>query len=105
MSKQRKHRLLLLNYAKRRAMKQGVRFDLKESDFTIPEYCPVLAIPLYRNRGGHRQAANSPSLDRIKPDKGYVVGNVIVVSSRANSIKGDATRDELMRVACFYGGI
>ena len=44
----------------------------------------------------------SPSIDRIIPTLGYVRGNVIVVSLKANRIKNDATPDELMEVARFY---
>jgi hypothetical protein len=36
------------------------------------------------------------------PHLGYVRGNVIVVSTRANRLKGDATLDELLRLAEFY---
>ena len=40
--------------------------------------------------------------DRIDPKKGYVKGNIIVVSMRANRIKTDATVDEIRKVADFY---
>ena len=36
------------------------------------------------------------------PNKGYVKGNIIVVSMRANRIKTDATFDEIRKVADFY---
>jgi hypothetical protein len=42
-------------------------------------------------------------MDKIVPSKGYVKGNVIVVSKRANQIKSDATVAEIMKVAEFYG--
>ena len=44
----------------------------------------------------------SPSLDRIIPKKGYVEGNVIIVSDLANRIKADATLDEIKKVVEFY---
>ena len=68
----------------------------------IPLHCPVLGLPLYRNSGGAAQGPNSPSLDRIDPDLGYVRGNVKVISARANSIKSNATPEELLRVAAYY---
>ncbi len=40
----------------------------------------------------------SPSLDRLEPTRGYVKGNVAVISYRANRIKTDATAEELQRV-------
>jgi hypothetical protein len=87
----------LLNDAKRRARKAGLPFDLCEEDFLIPSVCPVLGLRLGRGLGDC-----SPSLDRIVPHLGYVRGNVIVVSTRANRLKGDATLDELLRLAEFY---
>ncbi|WP_285401044.1 hypothetical protein [Luteibacter sp. ME-Dv--P-043b] len=68
----------------------------------IPDFCPVLGLPLYRNSGGAAQGPNSPSIDRINPALGYVRGNVKVISSKANAIKSNATPEELLRVAAYY---
>lgn len=68
----------------------------------IPDFCPVLGLPLYRNSGGAAQGPNSPSLDRVNPALGYVRGNVKVISSKANAIKSNATPEELLRVAAYY---
>jgi phenylalanyl-tRNA synthetase beta chain len=35
----------------------------------------------------------------VNPDRGYVVGNVAVISSKANIIKSNATADEIRKVA------
>lgn len=67
----------------------------------IPDHCPILGLPLYRNVGGRAQGPHSPTLDRINPALGYVRGNVRVISSRANSIKSDSTPEELLRVAAY----
>ena len=45
---------------------------------------------------------DSPSLDRIDNTKGYEKGNVIMVSLMANSIKNQATPDQIQKVATFY---
>ena len=45
---------------------------------------------------------NSPSIDKIIPEKGYVPGNVIIVSMKANMIKSFATPDEIIKVGKFY---
>lgn len=66
----------------------------------MPKYCPVLGMFLTVGEG--KPGPASPTLDRIVPSKGYVRGNVIVVSMRANMIKTDATPAELRRVARFY---
>lgn len=86
--------------ARSRAKKQGLPFDLRPQDLSLPETCPVLGVPLERSKT--HQQDNSPTLDRIIPDRGYVQGNVIVVCAKANRIKNDATVEEVQRVADFY---
>ena len=91
----------LVRQARRRAVTRDIPFDLHVEDFDVPDFCPVLGIPLYRAVGCKAQGANSPTLDRIVPELGYVRGNVRVISARANQIKSDATPEELLRVACY----
>lgn len=86
--------------AKARAKQQDVAFDLSPQDLTIPNVCPVLGILLERNNT--RQNDGSPTIDRIIPRNGYVRGNVIVVSAKANRIKNNATVEEIQQVADFY---
>ena len=62
--------------------------------------CPVLGIKM--EIGEKNQSINSPSIDRIIPEKGYVPGNIIVVSNKANGIKSNATPDEIIKVGKFY---
>jgi len=49
-----------------------------------------------------RDYKNNPSnqacIDRIIPELGYVEGNVMIISRRANVIKNDATADELIAI-------
>ena len=81
--------------AKTRAATQGVPFDLVPDDIVIPEYCPVLTgLKLTRNKGGSSNES-SPTLDKIIPSLGYVKGNIVVVSQRANVVKGNSTYEEL----------
>lgn len=87
--------------ARRTAKKRFVPFDLTADDIVIPEKCPVFGRKLDLTRKGPW----SPSLDRIEPKKGYVRGNVIVVSWRANQLKGDATINELQTLANFYSNV
>ncbi len=68
-------------------------FDLTRDDVIIPSHCPVLGIeldPLAKNK-----ADNLPTFDRIDNAKGYVKGNVWVISWRANRLKWNSTLDEL----------
>lgn len=63
----------------------------------IPEFCEALGIRLEFGKGCCHDA--SPSLDCIIPEKGYVTGNHAVISHRANTIKTNATVEELRKVA------
>ncbi|MDC3244940.1 hypothetical protein OAU16_01690 [Gammaproteobacteria bacterium] len=49
--------------------------------------------------GNKKGTRTSPSLDKINPDKGYMKGNVAIISLKANSIKSDATPKEVIKVA------
>lgn len=86
----------IYEHAKRRAREKGYLFDIEISDVIIPDVCPVLGIPLMIGDG--YQTHNSPTLDRICNDKGYVKGNVQVISWRANSLKRDANIEEIRSI-------
>jgi hypothetical protein len=77
---------------------KGLTFDLEPKNILINKKCPFLGTDLdYSRQGGHKakitdtQASN----DRLNNSKGYVDGNVWVISRLANTIKSDATIDEL----------
>jgi len=97
------HERVLLTNVKARAKKYNLPFDLDADDIKIPELCPVLGVKLERSTGFRKN--NNPSIDRIIPEKGYVKGNIIIVSWRANNIKTDASADELRKVADFYNNL
>lgn len=63
----------------------------------MPDKCPILGVEL--RYGGGEKSPYSASLDRIDSSKGYVVGNVQIVSLRANLMKSDATQSEMLRFA------
>jgi hypothetical protein len=87
----------LLTGAKGRAVKKGLEFSLTEEDFSeLPTHCPVLGVELQYGGGmGRGPRPNSASIDRIDSSRGYVSGNVAIISHRANSIKRDATLEEV----------
>jgi hypothetical protein len=87
------------NRAKRRARLANVAFRLEPSDIVIPETCPVLGIKLERNK--FKSSAASPSLDRIIPERGYIKGNVQVISHKANTIKNNSIVEELEKVLSY----
>lgn len=85
----------MLRLAKDRARRLGLEFSLTIDDFSIPERCPILGIPLEFTN----DRATSPSLDRINPKLGYTQDNIQVISFRANWMKGTMTMTELRQAA------
>ena len=93
----------LVNRIRSKCAKEGIPCDITVDDIVVPERCPVLGIVLeFGKSDGDKWRDNSPSVDRIIPELGYVKGNIIVVSYRANRIKNDATIDELVKISTFY---
>lgn len=87
----------LCDWAKYRADKKGLEYSITPRDLFLPSCCPVFKTPFVR--GDYFKAA---SLDRIDSSKGYVKGNVVVISRRANSLKSDGTLQELKAICDFY---
>lgn len=78
--------------ARTRAKAKNIPFDITVEDIgQVPSTCPILNIPL---KAGAK-SNNSPSLDRIIPSLGYVKGNIWIISSLANSIKGSKSLEDL----------
>ncbi len=88
----------LFRNARSRAQKKNMEFTLTLDDLLpIPTYCPVLGIPLDWQRGGKR-TPNTPSLDRVFSEFGYVSGNVVIISWKANNLKSNLTLSELYSI-------
>jgi hypothetical protein len=83
-----------------KAKKYNIDFDIDASDIHLPEKCPIFGIVLRKSTG--RLSNCSPSVDRVDASKGYVKGNVVVVSNKANSIKREATISDLRKMVAFY---
>mgnify|MGYP003652898977 CR=1 FL=1 len=65
-----------------------------------PKVCPVLGVKLDWGMNGRQP--NSPSLDRINPNKGYVKGNVMMMSDLANKMKNNATSEQLVKFSRYH---
>jgi hypothetical protein len=92
-------RYLALQQAKWRSKRDSIKFDLSLEDIPeVPTSCPILGIPLIHHEGIPGWHDDSPSLDRIYPDKGYVKDNIRFISNRANRIKFNATVEELEKI-------
>jgi len=91
---------LLYKNIKSRCKRIGKEFSIELEDITIPEKCPVFGFDLKREDKQTWMCA--PSVDRIDSSKGYIKGNVTVVSRRANILKRDATIGELEQLFNYY---
>ena len=91
--------------ARRETAKAGLPFDLEPQDIVRRKRCPVLGITF---SDSPRRGPRSPVLDLIVPARGYVKGNVRVISQRAKDLifkyrrglrRADANEPALERLA------
>jgi hypothetical protein len=91
------YELTMYDNAKHRARRKGLEFTIDMSDLIIPEMCPILEIPIKMNVGGVQH--DSPSLDRIDNNRGYIKGNIMIISNLANVMKSYASAYQLIKFA------
>lgn len=82
---------------KSRAKIDGREFSIKREDFVIPEFCPAIGLRLDWSDLNH-----TPVMDRIDNDKGYISGNIAIVSAKANTIKRNLSVAQLKQMGDFY---
>jgi hypothetical protein len=84
---------MLMN-AKSRSRQYKIPFNITIEDVPIPKICPILKVPLVLGKANNYEFA--PSIDRIDSKKGYIKGNVKVVSALANRMKSNATKEQCL---------
>lgn len=91
-----KHRML--HRSLQRSREKGYEHNISIDDIKIPGECPVLNVQFNpgSKSGGYW---NSPSIDRKDSSKGYTKDNIQVISMRANTMKSDASVQELVKFA------
>lgn len=87
----------ILYRAKERSKETGCPFNITEEDIILPELCPLLEIPFVY--GSSKSKWYTYSLDKIEPHKGYVKGNIQVITYLANTMKSSASKEELITFA------
>ena len=83
----------LYKLTKKRAIDNNIPFNILLEDIVLPDFCPIFNIPLFRGEG---RSNNSYSLDRILPELGYIKGNVWIISDRANRLKSNMCKEDLI---------
>lgn len=86
----KEHILRSLRTIKQRSKRKGIEFKITEADLVFNATCPVLGIPMCF--GSER--GRTPTIDKIVPEKGYVPGNVRIISHRANRWKNDMSLED-----------
>ena len=91
----------LYNVAKHRAKKNGLEFSITKDDIKVYKICPILGTQLdvLTNK-----VNTSMSLDRIDNTKGYIPGNVAIISRRANLMKRDCSIEQLQKIISYMRG-
>ena len=94
--RKRRREWSMLQGVKQRARKVGVPCTITPEDIVIPKRCPVLGIAF--TDGNSWPDDRCATIDRINPRKGYVPGNIAVISNLANRIKNSANWRQIMKV-------
>lgn len=90
----------ILSRTRVRSKAEGIPCTITKDDFEIPAYCPIFPeLKLEFCCGRSKRPDNTPTIDRIIPELGYIPGNVAIISMRANRLKSDASAEELETIA------
>jgi|SRR5579859_874820 len=95
----------LMQKAKARAIKQNIDYDL-DFNYVYRLYeetkgkCPVLGFKFF---SGSR--ATSASIDRLIPERGYIHGNISIISYLANAVRSSATSEQIRKVADYAASV
>lgn len=81
--------------ARKNARSRGLEYNLGHGDIVIPETCPYLKIKLSYNKKDSKEPFYY-SVDRIDSSKGYVKGNVQIISFLSNTMKNGASAHQLL---------
>lgn len=95
-TRERNRIVYLLRAAKDRAIEQGLEFNITKDDLLIPSHCPIFGTKF------QMYTWYAASIDRKDSTKGYIPGNVWVISRKANSMKLNATPEELKKFSEYW---
>lgn len=94
----------MVTTARIRASKENLPFDIDadyiKSIFPCDWKCPVFQLSLSISTKGQSRD-NSPSLDKLIPALGYIKGNCVVISLKANRMKNNGTLQELEQLVVY----
>lgn len=88
--------------AKKRAKERNFEFTITKEDIVLPDVCPILGVKLESH--DRVFGRNSYTLDRIDSTRGYVKGNVRVISWQANYIKSNLSLEQAENLLRYIKG-
>ena len=88
----------LLAATRQSAKLKGLEHNITAEDIICVPICPLLGIEIDYSAGTGK-TLQKPSVDRIDPSKGYIKGNIEVMSGQANLMKNKSTKEELVLFA------
>ena len=94
------HEYKIWSRTKSRAKLKGLEFNITVQDIVIPDVCPVFNVPFDSN-----SLDFTASIDRIDSSKGYTKENIQIISNKANRIKSNATKEEILKVLNYMKSI
>jgi len=93
---------MILTHCASRSCSQRIEFRITPNDLVLPERCPFLGVILNysvtRSRDGDSKD-DWATIDRVDGSKGYVPGNVQIISHLANRMKNSASVEQLITFA------
>lgn len=95
-------RIRMWRSSKANASLKGREHTIRYDQIKLPKKCVYLGVLLDYAHPDDREGYINPNmatLDRVDSSKGYIPGNVQVISHLANRMKNNATVDELVKFA------
>lgn len=92
----------MMKSARKRAKRDGIEFTITEKDIKLVHVCPIRDVPLVRNEG--KISPDNYSFDRQDNSKGYVPGNVYVISWLANQAKSNMNIAQVEKLLKYMKG-
>ena len=90
----------MITRSRGRALRRGLEFGITVDDILpLPKLCPVLGIEL--DYMSSKPTDNCASIDRTDNGKGYVKGNVAIISYKANRLKHSFSIEEVQRLLAY----
>ena len=80
----------ILRLTKSSAKNRNIEHNITIDDIIIPKICPIL-----KTKFNLKDFKYTYSVDRVDNNKGYIKGNIQIISNLANSMKRNATNEEL----------